>query len=140
MTELDIQEILFNRFKELNEISGKNYLKGDVNENYNNNRSFKIPADKRWWRVTFMSDRPVQTGLGEGSGNNYAGILQVDINTPLNKGEEEASTKFNYLGQVFYRGLVLDEVEVKTVYIADKSAESDYYRMTVRIEWEATGV
>lgn len=140
MTEFDIQKVLFDRFKTLNEVSGIEYLKGEKNVNYNNNRSFNIPQDKRWWRVTFMSDKPSQMGVFEGSPNNYAGILQVDINTPLNKGEEEAETKFNWLEKVFYRGLFLGDIEVKTVYVADKSAESDYYRLTVRIEWEATGV
>ena len=49
MTEFEIQEILFDKFKELNTSSGKQYLKQNIKGEYTNvhfpNETFSVPDD-----------------------------------------------------------------------------------------------
>lgn len=137
MNETDVQKILFEHFATLNESSGIEFLTAD-NVCYNNNKKFTPPSDKRFFKVSFLSDKPSIGGIFEDAPNNYAGILQIDICVPLDKGESEAETKYNALSKLFKRGLSLGDVEIGLYYIADKSAESDYYKLVTRVEWSAT--
>lgn len=134
MTELDIQKTLFDAFNTLNEFSGIEFIKDNVAYL---NKPFTVPYSKRWFELNIISDRPETTALMNGAPERWNGFLQVDICTPLNKGEDEAGTKYEWLSRLFSRGKMFGPVIIKSCYIAHRESESDHYRMVVRIEFTA---
>ena len=140
MTEFDIQEILFDKFKELNTSSGKQYLKQKSNGDYSNvhfpNETFSVPNDKRWFDLTFKSDEPSDASLGKGSQNRFYGVLYIDIYTPVDKKETEVKAKYKAIARLF-NDAELDYVDIIKVYISTKGNDSDSYRLQVAINWEA---
>ena len=123
MTEFDIQNILFERFKHLNASSGKNYLKQDSQGNYTNvhfpNTKFSVPEDKRWFDVTFRNDEPSDASLMEGSQYRFAGVMYIDIYAPTDFKETEVEYKYRAIAKLF-NDAELDYVDIVKVYISTK--------------------
>lgn len=135
MNFFDIQDTLFNAFKTLNTFSGIAFL-NDNNVVYNENKKFTPPQDKRWFRLTFLSNPQNDLSIMQDSLREYVGVLQIDICTPLDKGESEAKNKYDWIERLFYRGAEFDNVTIKRCYVADKSPDKDHYKTIARIEWE----
>jgi hypothetical protein len=72
--------------------------------------------------------------------NWWAGILQIDIITPLDTGTAEAENKYSWISRLFHREAIFGDVIVKKTYRAMSGAEPDkpYYRTAVRVEWRAS--
>lgn len=136
MTEICIGKALYERFKTLNEFSGTKYIT-ENNVAYPN-VLFNPPEDKRWFELSVVADKPNAVSLGQDAQNRWTGIFQVDICTPLNKGEKEANTKYEWIAKLFKRGTCFGDVEVDRVYKATEGAEDDFYKTVVRVEWTAT--
>lgn len=137
MTEVGIQEILINRFKELNEFSGINFLT-DNNVMYPN-QVISIPADKRWFELYFMSNEPKPiTAFNDEYGlNSYTGYLQIDICTPLDKGEIEPNTKYEWLNKLFKMGDNYGDVSILSCQRIKQTRENDHYVTKVKVSFEA---
>ena len=140
MTEFDIQDILFDKFKELNTSSGKPYLKQNGEGKYTNvhfpNKTFSVPVDKRWFDLTFRSGEPSDASLGKSSRNRFYGVLYIDIYSPVDKGEKEVKAKSEAIAKLF-NDAELDYVDIMNVYISKKGNDADSYRLQVAINWEA---
>lgn len=136
MTEFDLQKKLQERFLSLNAFSGISFL-SDRNVNLNGNKAFCIPADRRWFSLRFMSDSPDEVGIGNNVQERLAGIYQIDICVPLDKGEDEAETKYKWIKRLFRAGTEIEELTITKVYKASAFVEKTYYRVVVRIEWTA---
>lgn len=140
MTEFDIQDILFERFKHLNASSGKEYLKQNSKGEYINahfpNTKFSVPEDKRWFDVTFRNDEPSDASLGKESQYRFAGVLYIDIYTPTDYKETEAKSKYRAIAKLF-NDAELDYVDIVKVYISTKGNDADSYRLQVAIQWTA---
>lgn len=134
MTELDIQDNLFKEFEKLNTFSGITFINDNVAYP---NKSFTIPSNKRWFELNVLSDGPEPTAMMSGAPNRYNGFMQVDVCTPLNKGEEEAKNKYEWIFKLFPRGKTIEDITIRKCYIAHREMESDHYRMQVRIEFTA---
>lgn len=140
MTEFDIQEVLFNRFKELNDFSKIKFLKmkGDAYTNVHfPNLPFSVPQDKRWFDLTFKSNEPVSASIGSDAQNRWTGVLYIDIRCPEDTGESEAKNKYEWISKLFTRDLYLDDVVIMKCYVSTKGNEADNYRLQCAIEWEA---
>lgn len=135
MTEIDLQKQLIDRFKTLNEVSGKNFIT-DKNVSYPN-KKFTVPQDKRWFEVYFISNAPVMAGICEDAQNRFTGIFQIDICTPLDSGEKEADNKYKAIANLFSRDTYFSDISVINCYRARQVAEVDHFRTTIRIEWSA---
>ena len=135
MKEVSLQKSLIDRFKTLNKISGIDFLT-DSNVSYPN-KPFTKPDDKRWFEVTFLNNEPEVLADFYGNLSRWNGILQIDICTPLEKGEDEAYTKYEWISKIFRRGDTFDDIMIDNCYIADRETETDHYRTVVRVNWEA---
>lgn len=141
MTEFDIQDSLFNRFKTLNDFSGVEFLTTDTEGEYTNvhfpNVPFSKPDDNRYFELTVRSDAPSSVGISEGSQNRFAGVFYIDIITPQDTAEEEARAKYEWIAQLFTRDAYFDDVVVMNCYISTKGNEADHYRLQCAVEWQA---
>lgn len=141
MTEFDIQESLFSRFKTLNEFSEIDFLETDEDGNCTNvhfpNIPFEYPESKRYFELTFRSSEPESVAIMEDAQNRYTGVLYIDIITPQDTGEDEARTKYEWISKLFTRDLYFDDVAIMKCYISTKGNEADHYRLQCAIEWEA---
>lgn len=134
MTEQDIQKVLFTAFETLNDFSGIKLIEDNVAYP---NKPFDIPENKRWYIINCLANSPEYVFIGCNRNSRWNGFLQIDICTPLDKGEEEATNKYEWLRKLFENGKYFEFVEINKCYIATKTNNSDHYRMTVRIEWTA---
>ena len=141
MTEFDIQESLFNRFKELNKFSGKTFLETDEEGNYTNvsfpNVPFSRTENKRWFELTFRNNEPETAAIMDGAQNRFTGVLYIDIITPQDTGEDEARNKYEWIARLFTRDIYVGDVVVMKCYISTKGNEADHYRLHCAIEWTA---
>ena len=136
MTEFDIQKILIDRFKQLNTISGKPYIKESYSNVHFPNSKFTVPQDKRWFDLTFRSNEPSDASLMEGSQYRFTGVLYIDIYAPVDKKEDEVEAKYKAIAKLF-NDAELDYVDIMSVYISTKGNDADSYRLQVAINWEA---
>lgn len=135
MTTVDLQKQLTSRFEKLNELAGVNFIT-DKNVSYPNIH-FVQPADKRFFILNFMFNEPKALANFEEAQDEYTGIFQIDVCTPLDKGESEANTKFEWISRLFPRGLTFDDIEITRSASKTVQYESDYYKAIVRIEFVA---
>lgn len=106
-----------------------------TNVSYRDNRLFEIPADSRYFVVSFMIDEPETIGMYETGLQRFSGFFQIDICTPKGKGEEEANNKFTWICKLFAEGTSFDNVEVDKVYRATSDEEDNVYRTVVRVNF-----
>ena len=137
MTETAIKEALFKRFETLNSFSNISFItENNANIAYPN-KDFTPPADNRWFALDFLPDEPEQIALGCPQLTGWTGLLQIAIYTPLNRGEEEADTKYEWIAQLFAPGTEFGGVMINKVYSPDTEPEENVYRKVVRVEWNA---
>jgi hypothetical protein len=71
------------------------------------NKTLDPKARTTWYAVHYLpADEPVVT-MGDGGENEVVGLLQVDVNVPLNSGEKATETALLDLRETFYAGGVL---------------------------------
>lgn len=137
MTIYDIQEVLIDHFKTLNDFSGIEFLT-DNNVQYPN-QSIQEPEDKRWFEVNILNNESEPTAMFSEQ-DRYSGFMQIDICVPLDAGELEVSNKVKWISRLFRRGQFLGEemsLEITNVSRANTSQENDHYKTTVRVYWTA---
>lgn len=136
MTEIELKELLVKHFFTLNTFSGITFLQDD-NVDLRNNKAFTEPTDKRFFVVQFLPDTPESIAIGNNDVERFTGIFQIDIITPIDKGLDEADTKYKWLKKLFKKGTEIEEITVNNVYKASSITEDTYYRTVVRVEWTA---
>jgi len=150
MTEFDIQDSLFNKFRTLdvfareNGYTGEPFLKtADVNGEtvYKNvhfpNVPFSVPDDGDWYDLTFINNEPVSAAIMEGAQNRYTGVLYIDIYSPIDSGEAEVRNKYEWIVRLFSRDLYFDDVVIMRCYISHKGNDAVSYKLQVAVEWTA---
>jgi hypothetical protein len=138
MTDVHIQKVLTDAFMQLNTSSGKPYINFVDDKPVNvavPNIQFSPPASKQFFVLSFLPGEPEPAGMGTYAENRWSGLLQVDIYSPLGKGEDEVNAKYEALSKLFERGKCFDEVVIQKVYCPLREPEADIYRAAVRIEW-----
>ena len=135
MTSVDLQKQLTARFLTLNDFSGIEYLT-EKNVSYPN-VNFKKPDDKRYFVLNFMFNDPNAVANFSDAQDEYTGIFQIDICTPLDKGESESNSKFEWISKLFPRGATFDDIEITRTPSKKATYESDCYKAIVRIEFVA---
>ena len=134
MTEDAVKRALFGRFETLNTFSGIAFI--DNNVAYPN-VNFTPPDNCRWFALDFLPDVPEPISVGYPSLVSVTGIFQIDIYTPLDKGETEADTKYEWIARLFEPGTEIDTIIINKVYSPDTDPEKNAYKKTVRVEWTA---
>jgi hypothetical protein len=138
MTDSYIQDKLTAAFLELNTSSGKPYITF-VNGKPSNvgvpNIAFVPPSNKQYFILSHLPGEPEAAGMGTYAENRWAGLFQVDVYSPLGKGEDEVNAKYEALSKLFERGKCFDEVVIQKIYCPLREPEADAYRAVVRIEW-----
>jgi hypothetical protein len=139
MTDSYIQQILTAAFLTLNTSSGKPYIKFDGEGRPVNiampNIPFSPPANKSFFVLSFLPGEPNPAGMGTYAETRWTGVLQIDVYSPVGKGEDEVNAKYEALSRLFERGKCFDEVIIQKVYCPLREPEDDTYRAVVRIEW-----
>lgn len=134
MKDIDIRKALIERFLTLNEFSGIEFIKDNVSEP---NITFIEPADKRYFKLSFMPAEPEQIGMYNCNQQRYSGLFQIDICTPKGSGEDEADNKFSWISKLFLEGTSFNGVDIDKVYKAIVIEEENLFRTVVRINFTA---
>jgi hypothetical protein len=140
MTDTYVQDKLTAAFLELNESSGKPYIKfenGKAVNVYFPNTPFTAPTNKQYFVLSFLPGEPEAAGMGTEAYNSFVGVFQIDIYSPAGKGEDEVNAKYEALSKLFERGKYFDRVLIRKVYCPTRGVEIDAYRAVVRINWTA---
>jgi hypothetical protein len=135
MTDTYIQEKLTEAFMTLNAFSRKQFIKTD--NVCLPNKVFSAPKSNQFFVLDFLPGTPAPAAMGTDAGNRWTGIFQIDICTPLGKGEAEAKDKYEWLSKLFARGKRFDEVLIRNCYRAFVRTDESHYTTVVRIEWTA---
>jgi hypothetical protein len=140
MTDAVIQKTLTAAFLSLNDSSGKPYIKFADDKPVNiafPNTPFIPPANKQFFVLSFLPGEPNPAGMGTEAYNRFDGIFQIDVYSPVGKGEDEVNAKYEALSKLFERGRYFDKVLINKIYCPLREPEEDTYRATVRVEWTA---
>jgi hypothetical protein len=125
----------------LNQSSGKPYIKYDSDGKPINvvvpNIPFSPDSSKSFFVLSFLPGEPDPAGMGTYAENRWSGVFQIDIYSPIGKGEDEVNAKYEALARLFERGKTFDEVIIQKVYcpLRETDDEAGVYRAVVRIEW-----
>ena len=152
MTEVDIQDTLFEHLRAFNAFCFLNGYKGapffdpdsDTESGYKNvhfpNCKFTLPADGRWFDVMLLSNPPEPAGLSDFAQNIYTGVLYIDIYTPVDVGESEAVQKYIWISRFFERGKDIGNgVDIQRCYLSNRGTQNGSYWIQAAVEWEAVG-
>jgi hypothetical protein len=140
MTDALIQKVLTDAFLTLNISSGKPYINFVDDKPVNvavPNIQFLPPASKQFFVLSFLPGEPEPAGMGTEAENRWSGLLQVDIYSPVGKGEDEVNAKYEALSKLFERGRSFDHVLINKIYCPQRETLEDVYRAVVRINWTA---
>jgi len=101
------------------------------------NLVFVTPKDKPWAKITFVPLQPVIATLGAGGLDRLDGMLQVDLNYPLNSGTDAIQAKAKDIRNAFTVGrrFVYEGVEVITRSCGRSQGRmvEGFYRISVTI-------
>jgi hypothetical protein len=140
MTDTHIQQTLTAAFLQLNASSGKPYIKftdGNPTNVAVANIPFTPPANSQYFVLSFLPGEPNPAGMGTEAFNQWVGVFQVDIISPIGKGEDEVNAKYEALARLFERGKYFDNVLINKIYCPLRETEEGIYRAVVRVEWTA---
>jgi hypothetical protein len=138
MTDAYVQNKLTDVFLTLNTSSGKPYITFTDSKPTNvvlPNIPFVPPASKQFFVLSFLPGEPDPAGMGTEAYNRFDGVFQIDVYSPVGKGEDEVNAKYEALSKLFERGKCFDEVIIRKVYCPLRETEEDAYRAVVRVEW-----
>jgi hypothetical protein len=140
MTDARIQRILTDVFMELNTSSGKPYINFADGKPVNvavPNIQFIPPASKQFFVLSFLPGEHEPSGMGTEAHNRFNGVFQIDVYSPLGKGEDEVNAKYEALSKLFGRGKYFEMVLIQKVYCPQRETSADTYRAVIRINWTA---
>jgi hypothetical protein len=138
MTDTHIQQTLTAAFLTLNTSSGKPYIKFADGKPANvivPNIPFTPPENCQYFALSFLPGEPEPAGMGTEAYNRFDGVFQIDIYSPVGKGEDEVNAKYEALARLFERGKCFDEVVIQKVYCPMREVEESGFRAVVRVEW-----
>ncbi|URA07003.1 tail terminator protein [Xanthomonas phage Elanor] len=106
------------------------------------NAPFEKPADQSPWAKTFvLMNQPSVATLGSEGQDAHDGILQIDLNYPLNTGEAAVTAKADELTDFFKAGKRLAHSGVElTVTSCGRSRGREvegWYRVSMTVAWFA---
>jgi hypothetical protein len=140
MTDSYIQSILTAAFLSLNDSSGKPYIKfvgGKPTNIAFPNIQFTPPTSGQYFVLSHLPGEPEPAGMGTDAYNRFDGLFQIDVYSPIGKGEDEVNAKYEALARLFERGKCFDEVVIQKVYCPLREQDEDFgaYRAVIRVEW-----
>lgn len=131
MTETVLKKKMFEHFETL----GSKFIK-DNNVAYPN-KPFCIPQNKTWYKINCTFDEPFASSFGNEGQNRWVGVFQIDVYTPIGKGEVQFENIYEAIAKLFKRGTELDEIVIMKVYKAMSEVGDNYYRNVIRVEFNA---
>lgn len=133
--ETEVKKNLIDHFLTLNEFSGVDFLTSD-NVSLAN-KPFKPTAGETWFQVNCVVGEPELIGNFNTNQERYIGFLQIDINTPINVGEDESEDIYLNICKLFSVGTIIGDAQIKKVYSPLATVDEDYFRKIVRINFVA---
>jgi hypothetical protein len=140
MTDAHIQRILIDAFLTLNVSSGKPYITfvdGKPTNVAMPNIAFIPSASKQFFVLSHLPGEPNPAGMGTEAFNRFDGVFQIDVYSPLGKGEDEINAKYEALSKLFERGRYFDDVLINKIYCPHKETMEGVYRAVIRVNWTA---
>jgi hypothetical protein len=141
MTDTFIQKALTDEFLTLSDFSGKPYIQFDAEGKPLNvalpNTAFVPPKSRQFFVLYFLPDSPEPAAMGTDAGNRWEGIFQIDVCTPLGKGEAEANDKYEWISKMFARGKAINGVLIRKCYRALTRVDIEHFTAVIRVEWTA---
>lgn len=109
----------------------------------NEGQAFTPPASGFWYQPFFLPGEPYAAGIGEAAANRHAGIFQVDVYGPANKGTKPTNDEAERVRSCFKRDIALTAsgVVVRVVkswtYRPESQGDPAWFRHIVRVQWTA---
>lgn len=132
--EVDVKNALINHFFTLNDFCGIEFIKDNVALK---NKHYKPEAGSTWFNLSFNTDEPQTIGNFNTNQERYNGFLQIDINTPIDVGEDEAEDIYIKICELFEVGKIIGDAQIEKVYSPISTEETDFYRKVVRVNFYA---
>lgn len=115
-------------------------LSGEDRTQYEN-REFKPPSNREWCRVSFLPGSTAPATLGNKGEDRDSGILQIDLNAPLNSGRTSQEANYDFLRAYFHAGRYLEHqgqhVVIRSCSRAPSSREGGWHKVPVSVSWYA---
>lgn len=145
MTDSFIEDTLVAAFKTLPIIKSKTVNSKTVYNFSEINKTFERSnwTNEGWYELDIIPGEPTQGELGTAGRNRWVGIFQVTVCVPLNSGKTMANARYDAIASLFKRGTVFSGVTIEKCHRCPnlssdmEGAESDHYRLPVRIAYRA---
>lgn len=93
-----------------------------------------------WFSYHFLSSQEMPVTLGPDGNDEVNGIIQIDVNYPLNAGEADSRETINALRTCFHPQTISTYGQPVTILSRNKSggsSENNFYRIPFTVRWKA---
>jgi hypothetical protein len=101
----------------------------------------KSPPDGLWLQLHNLRSRSLPVTLGDKGEDNHPGILQIDVNYPVNKGSKQVLAKADELAAYFTAGKALtysaQDVKILSCSLSPGRSVDGYYRVSLSVNYYA---
>lgn len=105
------------------------------------NDELTVKPDGLWLNINNLRAESSPVTLGDAGEDNHPGILQIDINYPMNKGSKEVLAKADTIIAYFTSGRTLlynsQEVKILRCSLSPGRYVGGYYRISVSVNYYA---
>jgi Bacteriophage related domain of unknown function len=104
------------------------------------NKSFKAPEGQPWFRFFFMPVEERIRTLGQAGYDEANGLVQIDVNYPVNTGEGKARKTIEELRACFRPGVIAYEGQSVTILSRSRAhgrEQDGFYCIPFTIRWRA---
>lgn len=142
MTDAIVEELMIEKFKELNGLTKIN-IGTEENPEYEYpevafpNIAFTKPEDGYWYELFFIPAEPLQIELGTEARSRWIGILQINVCVPKNSGTTPLNNRYENIAKLFRSGLIFNGIRIVRTYRTSALDDGDYYVLPVSVEWQA---
>ncbi len=96
------------------------------------------PEDNLWFEIFPLHAQPIQKELGTTGRNRWTFGLQININSPKDKGTYDIDEAFDFIAGRFKRGDIFDGIRVlQTAYRSSARLYEDFYSVPVTVMVQA---
>lgn len=142
MTDAIVEELMIEKFKELNGLTKIN-IGTEENPEYEYpevafpNVAFTKPEDGYWYELLFIPAEPLQIELGTEARSRWIGILQINVCVPKDSGTTPLNNRYENIAKLFRSGLIFNGIRIVRTYRTSALDDGDCCVLPVSVEWQA---
>lgn len=144
MTDIYIWQKIRKRFQDvITEFDDERNARPETMTVYNSvviepNETDNRPADELWFEIFPLPSMPHQQELGASGRNRWSFGLQININSPKDRGTYDIDEAYDFIASRFKRGDIFDGIRVtQTAYRSSARLYEDFYSVPVTVTVQA---